>query len=213
MSNHRSAFVLPKLYAITDARLSGMSHVAQVEALCAGGARLIQLRDKQLPAYEFCEQARQSRTIARRYQAKLIINDRIDVALAIESDGVHLGQDDLPVGAARHLLPQTAIIGFSTHNLIQAEAASKLPIDYLAVGPIFSTQTKTDPDPVLGLEALAQIRHRIGRLPLVAIGGITLENAAGVLEAGADSVAMVSALVSDPARIEERVALFLRAVI
>lgn len=197
------------LYAITDAPLSGMSHVTQVEALCAGGARLIQLRDKQLPAYEFCEQARQALTIARRYHAKLIINDRIDVALAIEADGVHLGQDDVPVGAARNLLPPTAIIGFSTHNLIQAEAASKLPIDYLAVGPVFPTKTKTDPDPVLGLEALTQIRHRIGTLPLVAIGGITLENAAAVLDAGADSVAMVSALISDPLSIEDRTRRFI----
>src|SRR6185369_5917689 len=153
--------------------------------------------EKHMPAREFYDQAK----IALRPGVQLIINDRVDVALAVGAHGVHLGQDDMPPEAARQLLGPDAIIGYSTHNIEQAIAATKLPIDYLAIGPIFATTTKTDTAPVLGLEGLRVVRQMIGSFPLVAIGGITHANAREVIEAGADSIAVISALLSDPAHI------------
>jgi thiamine-phosphate pyrophosphorylase len=134
---------------------------------------------------------------------KLIINDRADVALAIGAHGVHLGQDDLPPEAARKLLGAAAILGYSTHNVDQALEAVKLPIDYLAIGPIFPTTSKPDAFPVIGLKGLRAVRRAIGDFPLVAIGGITHANARDAIEAGADSVAVIGALLADPNRITE----------
>jgi thiamine-phosphate diphosphorylase len=131
----------------------------------------------------------------------LIVNDRVDIAMALGADGVHLGQDDLPPLEARRLLPPGGIIGVSTHSVEQAADAIKLPVDYIAAGPIFPTTSKADHEPVVGLEGLEKIREATGKLPLVAIGGITLENCRDVFSAGADSVAMISALVSDPPEI------------
>jgi thiamine-phosphate pyrophosphorylase len=190
---------LPRIYPITDVQLSGLSHPAQVELLSRGGATLIQLREKRLPAREFYEQAK----LAFRPGVQLIINDRVDLALAVGAHGVHLGQDDMPPDAARRLLGPNAIIGYSTHNIEQAIAAIKLPIDYLAIGPIFATTTKSDTAPVLGLEGSRAVREAIGRFPLVAIGGITHANAREVIQAGADSVAVISALLSDSGRIPD----------
>jgi thiamine-phosphate pyrophosphorylase len=194
---------LPKVYPITDTQLSGLSHAEQVRLLINGGATVIQLRDKRASPREFYQQAAAALQVARAHDAKLIINDRVDIALALKADGVHLGQTDIPVEAARHLLGQAAIIGFSTHNLIQARLAMTLPIDYLAFGPVFETATKQNPDPVVGLDVLRDLRASIGYLPLVAIGGIALENAADVLTAGADALAIVSELIADPTRIAE----------
>jgi len=143
---------------------------------------------------EFYEQAR----AAKQAGVQLIVNDRVDIALATGASGVHLGQDDLPPEAARKLLGPRAIIGYSTHNVDQAISATKLPIDYLAIGPIFGTTTKTDTAPVLGLDGVRAVRRAIGEFPLVAIGGITLTNARDVIDAGADSVAIISALLSAP---------------
>ena len=145
-----------------------------------------------MPALEFYEQAK----AALAEGVQLIINDRVDIALAAGASGVHLGQDDLPTEAARKLLGPQAIIGYSTHNVDQAISAIKLPIDYLAIGPIFSTTTKSDTAPVLGLHGLRAVRDAIGDFPIVAIGGITLDNARSVIDAGADSVAVISALLS-----------------
>jgi thiamine-phosphate pyrophosphorylase len=190
---------LPRIYPLTDVQLSGLSHAEQVELLSRGGATLIQLREKHMPAREFYEQAR----IALRPGVQLIINDRVDVALAVGAHGVHLGQDDLPPQAARRILGPDALIGYSTHNIDQAIAATKLPIDYLAIGPIFATTTKSDTAPVLGIDGLRAVRQAIGAFPVVAIGGITHANARQVIDAGADSVAVLSALLCDPARIPE----------
>jgi thiamine-phosphate pyrophosphorylase len=190
---------LPRIYPLTDVRLSGLSHAEQVELLSLGGATLVQLREKHMPAREFYEQAK----LAARRGVQLIINDRVDIALAVGAHGVHLGQDDMPPDAARKLLGPDAIIGYSTHNVEQAIAATKLPIDYLAIGPIFATATKTDTDPVLGLEGLRTVREAIGDFPLVAIGGITEANARKVIDSGADSVAVISALLSNSHRITE----------
>ena len=194
---------LPRVYALTDVQLSGLSHSEQVELLSSGGASLIQLREKRMPALGFYEQAKAARAVAERSGVKLIINDRVDVALAIGAQGVHLGQDDLPPEAARKLLGAAAILGYSTHNVDQALEAVKLPIDYLAIGPIFPTTSKPDTFPVLGLEGLRAVRRAIGEFPLVAIGGITHANARDGIEAGADSVAVISALLADPNRITE----------
>jgi thiamine-phosphate pyrophosphorylase len=188
---------LPRVYPITDVQLSGLSHPEQVRLLSLGGASLIQLREKRMSALEFYEQAK----AAQQSGVRLIINDRVDIALAVGAAGVHLGQDDLSPEAARKLLGPQAIIGYSTHNINQAVNATTLPIDYLAVGPIFNTTTKTDTAPVLGLEGLRTVRQAIGGFPLVAIGGITRANARNVIEAGADSVAVISALLPVPDQI------------
>ncbi|MBD0373137.1 MAG: thiamine phosphate synthase [Pyrinomonadaceae bacterium] len=195
-------FVLPRLYAITDARLSGLSHAEQVLRLAGGGARLIQLREKHRDAREFFREAEAAFEEARRAGVPLIINDRVDIALALGADGVHLGQDDLPPEAARRILGERAVIGYSTHNLEQAVAAARLPIDYLAIGPIFQTSSKDNSDPVIGLDSLRRVREAVPDLPLVAIGGITPQNAQETLAAGADSLAVISALLAEPAEIE-----------
>ncbi len=196
-------FRLPRVYALTDVQLSGLSHAEQLRLLTLGGASFVQLREKRMPALEFYEQAKAAIAVAERDGVQLIINDRADVALATGAHGVHLGQDDLPPEAARRLLGTSAIVGYSTHNVDQALEAIKLPIDYLAIGPIFQTTTKSDTFPILGLEGLRAVRRLTGDFPLVAIGGITHSNARAAIEAGADSVAVISALVSDPNRITE----------
>lgn len=196
-------FQLPRVYPLTDVQLSGLSHAEQVHLLTLGGATLIQLREKHLPALQFYEHAKAAVAAARKTGAQLIINDRVDVALATGAQGVHLGQDDLPPEAARKLLGNEAVIGYSTHSIEQAQQALTLPIDYIAIGPIFETATKTDTSPTLGLEGLRAVRKAVGKVPLVAIGGISHINAGSVIEAGADSVAVISALLSDPDRITE----------
>ncbi len=200
---------LPKIYPITDTRLSKISHAAQVERLADGGATFIQLREKYASSQDFYQAARAALEIARRCGVKIIINDRVDIALALRCDGVHLGQDDLPPERARRILGEAAIIGFSTHNLEQAVRAVKMPIDYLAFGPVFATMTKENPDRAVGIEGLKRIRQSIGDFPLVAIGGITSENFREVLEAGADSIAVINSLISNADKITERTRLFL----
>jgi thiamine-phosphate pyrophosphorylase len=199
----RKTFVLPRVYALTDVRMSGLSHAELVELLSDGGASLVQLREKDLGPREFYEQAKAAIAVAAQRGVHLIINDRVDVALAVGAHGVHLGQDDMPPDAARELVGPDAIIGYSTHNINQAIAATKLSIDYLAIGPIFNTTTKADTAPVLGLDGLRAVRQAIGEFPLVAIGGITPGNARDVIAAGADSVAVVSALLSNSTGITE----------
>ncbi len=198
------SFHPPKLYPITDRRLSGLSHAEQIARLSTGGATLVQLREKHLSARDFYDEAKAALRVARERGVRLIINDRVDIALALEADGVHLGQDDMPPDAARRILGERAIIGFSTHTLEQARAAALLPVDYIAVGPIFATSSKENPDPIVGLEMLREVRLNVGSLPLVAIGGITDEGARSALDAGADSIAVISLLLSEPARIAAR---------
>ena len=200
---------LPRVYPLTDVQLSGLSHVQQARLLSIGGTSLIQLREKHMAAREFYEEAKAAVAVTAQWGVKLLINDRVDIALAAGAHGVHLGQDDMPPEAARELLGPEAIIGYSTHNIEQAIAATKLPIDYLAIGPIFETTTKTDMAPVVGLEGLQAVRQEIGAFPLVAIGGITRENARDVIQAGADSVAVVSALLSNPTTITKATRLLL----
>ena len=195
---------LPKVYPITDTRLSGLSHAEQVRRLIEGGATLIQLRDKLASARDFYREAEPALRVARDRHIKLIVNDRVDVAFALKADGVHLGQSDLPARVARHVLGPAAIIGLSTHNLEQARRAAEQPVDYIAFGPIFMTSTKEAPDPTTGLAALKSVRDVVD-MPIVAIGGITISNAAKVLNAGADAVATISSVIGDPAAISENI--------
>jgi len=192
----RSAFLNAlagtRLYPLTDRRLSGLSHSQQLSHLSKVGATIVQLREKTLSPLEFYREASEAVRGARENNLTIIINDRVDIALALGADGVHLGQDDLPPEAVRELLGPDVIIGVSTHNLQQAILSTRMPIDYIALGPIFSTATKESPAPTVGLEELTRIRQAVTDIPLVAIGGITLENGQDVLDAGADAVAVIS---------------------
>jgi thiamine-phosphate pyrophosphorylase len=201
----------PKIYPITDARLTKLSHGEQVEKLVNGGAEIIQLREKYASPKDFYESAKKALEAARRHNVKIIINDRVDIALALGADGVHLGQDDLPPEYARKILGEKAVIGFSTHNIEQAILAIKLPINYLAIGPVFATKTKENPDKVVGIEGVEKVREAIGNFPLVAIGGINLENISDVLAAGADSVAIISDLLSDAGKITQRMRMLINS--
>lgn len=199
---------LPKIYPITDARISGISYAAQVQRLVDGGARVIQIREKTITADTFYDDVGEAIRIAHSAGARIIINDRADIAIALGADGVHLGQDDLPPDEARKMLGDKAIIGFSTHSIEQARAAVDLPIDYVAFGPIFPTASKGDSEPVVGLEMLRRVRSVIGSMPLVAIGGINADNLRLVLDAGADSAAIIGAMLSSPYGITGKMADF-----
>jgi len=201
-------FNLPKIYPITDSRIAKLTHAEQVQKLIKGGAKIIQLRDKHASPEDFYESAKEALEIARKRNVKIIINDRVDIALALKADGIHLGQDDLPPEQARVILGERAIIGFSTHNLAQAVEATNLPINYLAVGPVYATRTKENPEEIVGLRGVKKVREAIGDFPLVAIGGITSKNFSSVLEAGADSVAVISDLISDIANISDKMRIF-----
>ena len=191
--------VFPRLYAIADASFG--DPVLLTQSLIRGGARLIQLRNKKAGAREFLDQAERILALAPR-DARIIVNDRVDVARLAGARGVHLGQTDLPPAAARRILGSDATVGFSTHNLDQALEADKFPIDYMAVGPIFPTSTKENPDPVVGLRDLAAIANAV-HTPIVAVGGITLQKAPEVLKAGAHSIAVIRDLL-DCADVEAR---------
>ena len=202
--------ILPKLYPVTDARLSGLPHAEQVRRLAAGGAGFIQLREKHADPREFYRAAAEAAAVARSLGVLLVVNDRADIALACGARGLHLGQDDLDPAAARRVVGDAFLVGYSTHTVEQAIEAARLPVDYVAIGPVFQTGTKENPDPVVGLGGVRRVRAALDpRLPLVAIGGITLENAPSVLAAGADSVAVVSALLAAPDRVGQRTREFL----
>jgi thiamine-phosphate pyrophosphorylase len=201
---------LPALYPIVDegaANLAGYTVPALAQALLDGGARLLQIRSKLAPAGRFVEQALAVAAQAQPLGAMVVVNDRFDVALAANLRAVHVGQDDVPVAMVRRFLGPEGIIGLSTHTRAQIDAALYEPIDYLAVGPIFDTATK---DPGYDAVGLALVEYAASRteLPIVAIGGITLERARSVIEAGARSVAVIGDLLrtGDPA---ERVREFL----
>ncbi len=199
------ALRFPKIYPITDTRLSGLSHADQVAQLIDGGATLIQLREKIESPRIFLRAAEAALVIAEKQNVQIIINDRADIAAAIGCAGVHLGQSDIPVEATRRLLPD-AVIGLSTHDLPQVEIAARLPLDYVAFGPVFATSTKADHEAVVGLDLLRRAKDIVGELPLVAIGGISEANCRDALRAGADSVAVISAVLAEPAKIATNMA-------
>jgi thiamine-phosphate pyrophosphorylase len=161
------------------------------------GASCVQLREKNIATRDFIEEARRIKEILTPYKIPLIINDRIDVALAVEADGVHVGQSDMPYSMARKLMGPRSIVGLSVETWEDVEAAEKLDADYLGVSPVFETPTKTDTKGSWGLEGLSKIRA-YSRHPLVAIGGLNASNAKDAVMAGADSIAVVSAICSAP---------------
>lgn len=184
------------LYLVTDRKLSrGRKAVDIVREAVAGGVTCVQLREKTGSAMEFIEEARAVQTALRGTGVPLIVNDRVDIALAVGAEGVHLGQQDMAIADARRLGPPSWIIGVSAESLADAVRAEQEGADYIGVSPVFATPTKTDHAPPLGLEGLRAIRTAVN-LPLVAIGGIQLKNARDVIRAGADGLAVVSAIVS-----------------
>ena len=158
---------------------------------------MIQFRDKHASSRQLYETCAELKEILRNSGCRLLVNDRADVARAMDADGVHLGQDDLPVEMARRVLAPGRLIGCSAHSASQVVEADRSTADYIAFGPIFPTASKENPDPVVGLEGLQKAR-RVTRKPLVAIGGITLQNAPELLAAGADSLAVIGDLLSGP---------------
>jgi thiamine-phosphate pyrophosphorylase len=182
---------LPRLYAIADASFGNPAVIAS--ALFDGGARLVQIRNKDASAKELLTQV-QAALSAAPPGARVLVNDRVDVALVAHADGVHVGQEDLPPVCSRNILGEESVIGLSTHNMEQALEANQMAIDYIAVGPVYATTTRKNPQPVLGIESLREICRRVQK-PVVAIGGITLETAQEVFAAGAASVAVISDLL------------------
>ena len=182
-------------YFITDCRLSRAGNAGDVAQALAAGVRVVQHRDKEASAAAMIAEARLLRRLCR--EALFLINDRVDVALAVDADGVHLGQEDLHYREARRLLGEKKIIGITVNTVDQAVEAASLGADYLGVSPIFATQTKPDAGEPAGLDLLREIRALVS-LPLVAIGGITLDNAPDVIAAGADGVCAISAVVTKP---------------
>jgi thiamine-phosphate pyrophosphorylase len=194
---------LPRLYCVADAAFlpETADLLGFLEALAAGGCTLVQYRNKSGNARVMLGQARE---LKRRVGAtvRLIMNDRADLCLVAEFDGVHVGQDDLSPESVRRIVGRDRWLGVSTHNPEQLAEADRTSADYLAVGPVFSTSSKDRPDPVVGLEGVRRARQ-LTRKPLVAIGGITRDNAASVIEAGADSVAVISDLLREPRKSAE----------
>lgn len=191
-------FKLPRLYVIVDS-----SYFSTTQAVCeyakeliAGGVSLLQYRNKTGNAREMLEQARRLKDVVA-HRATLIMNDRADLALLAEYDGVHVGQDDLSPGSVRQLIGSDRLLGVSTHNSAQMAEAAQSSADYVAIGPVFATSSKVNPDPVIGLAGVREARSLTSK-SLVAIGGITPLNCRDVIEVGADCVAVISALLSDP---------------
>ena len=186
--------VLPRLYVILDATLLTVSAIDCAQELASAGVRLMQYRHKHATAGEILKVSLDLIAELQPQGITFIVNDRPDIAVTANASGVHVGQDDLGASATRTLVGDK-IIGVSTHNLEQFEKAVGGPADYIALGPIFETKSKANPDPVVGIELIRRVRALTDK-PIVAIGGIKLENAAEVIEAGADSVAVISDILS-----------------
>jgi thiamine-phosphate pyrophosphorylase len=191
---------LPRLYAILDADClgadQGSSAFQFASELVAAGVTLVQYRNKNGAGRQILSDARELRRILPP-TVTFFLNDRADLAVAAGSDGVHVGQDDLSPAAARMVVGEKKLVGVSTHNAEQLRIANEAPVDYIAIGPIFATRSKANPDPVVGLDGLRAVR-KLTTKPLVAIGGITRENCRSVIEAGADCVAVIADLLADP---------------
>jgi thiamine-phosphate pyrophosphorylase len=197
---------LKLFYPILDTETAARRGIDPVDAaarILEAGAGLLQLRHKGFFSREVFQHAREISELCRSADAQFVINDRADIAKLLGA-ALHLGQEDLPPADARRVLGDGALIGFSSHNEAQLRAAAGEPVDYVALGPIFETPTKLNPDPVVGLEELRRLRSFTAR-PLVAIGGITRTNARSVIDAGADSVAVIGDLFPEDGNIRERV--------
>ncbi len=189
--------VVPPLYAILSADVFSGAPEAWARRLAESGVQLIQYRDKRASSARLLAVARSLTALSQSHHFRFVMNDRADIAALAGAGGVHVGQDDLPVEAARRICGADCWVGVSTHNLDQFRAAAATSADYIAVGPIFPTATKENPDPVVGVEFIRQVRALTPK-PLVAIGGITVERAAEVYAAGADSIAVAADLASAP---------------
>ncbi|HXM93576.1 MAG TPA: thiamine phosphate synthase [Candidatus Dormibacteraeota bacterium] len=189
--------VLPRLYVILDAGLLTIPVNECAKDLAASGVRLIQYRNKTAAARELLNTSRELSSLLKPLHVLFFVNDRADVAALARADGVHVGQEDLDVEQARSVIGEEKWVGVSTHNAEQFQRAAATRADYIAVGPIFATGTKANADPVMGVELIKQARA-MTRKPIVAIGGITLERAREVIEAGADSVAVGSDILRAP---------------
>ena len=186
------------LYVITDEGVSGnLSHAEIAKKAIAGGADVIQLRDKGCGCKELLRIGRVIREITRKTGTLFIVNDRLDVALACGADGVHLGQDDIGVGVARQIAPPGFILGVSVGTLEEAVRAERDGADYVAISPLFPTTSKNDAGPGYGLKALREIRQNVS-VPIIAIGGVNRDNVNDVMAAGADGIAVISAVVGSP---------------
>jgi len=193
--------VLPRLYVILDAALITFPERDCALSLAEAGVRLLQYRNKSALARQYLNTSRVLADALRPHDASFFVNDRPDVAFLSGASGVHVGQDDLEVEQARRVVGREKLVGVSTHNLEQFKRAAASSADYIAVGPVFNTSSKANPDPVVGLDFIRKVR-RLTDKPVIAIGGITLERAASAIEAGADSVAVISGILSasDPAQ-------------
>lgn len=190
--------MIPRLYAILDAGLltaRGIPVTEFASGLVEAGVELLQYRDKTAGPQHIVQAASLIRDLLAGSSCRIVLNDRPDLAVLAKLDGVHVGQSDLSPQDTRTVVGPGRMVGVSTHNQQQLQAADRSPVDYIAIGPVFATGTKLNPDPVVGLEGV-RVARQLTRKPLVAIGGITRENARSVLEAGADSVAVVSGLLS-----------------
>jgi thiamine-phosphate pyrophosphorylase len=185
-----------ELYVIIDESLVPSRNIQMIfEEAVDGGADVVQFRAKRFSKRQYYETALGLLPIARHYNVPFFVNDHLDIALALPSDGIHLGQNDLPCNAARRLLPDKILLGVSTHSEEQAAKALEDKADYIAIGPVFQTTTKENPEAIVGTGMVASVKRLIGSIPLVAIGGINVGNAAEVIRSGADGVAVASSVV------------------
>jgi thiamine-phosphate pyrophosphorylase len=189
--------VLPRLYVILDAALITFPERDCALSLAEAGVRLLQYRNKSAPARQYLDSSRNLAEALRPRGVTFLVNDRPDVAFLSGASGVHVGQDDLDVEQARGVAGQDKLVGVSTHNLVQFQRAAQSSADYIAVGPIFSTSSKSNPDPIVALDFIRKMRTLTPK-PIVGIGGISLDRASAVIEAGADSVAVISGILSAP---------------
>jgi len=197
-------------YFITNRKLSKKPVIETVGDAIAGGAKIIQYREKDLPMEEIIKQAYEIAELCKKNGVLFIVNDYVDIAVAVDADGVHVGQGDLPYKVARDALGEDKIVGVSAKNVWQAVAAANAGADYIGLGPIFHTTTKADAGKAIGLQAIKEVKAKID-VPVVAIGGITLENCAEVVKAGADGVCAISDVVQSE-DIAKRVAKFMEVV-
>jgi len=200
---------IPRLYPIIDLEVSLHPLEFLIGEFVAAGLTWVQLRNKKANSRQLFANAQRLVELARRHGLTAIVNDRADIAWLSDADGVHVGQEDLPVKQARNIVGPKKIVGYSTHNLAQALEAEQSSADYIAIGPVFATTSKANPDPIVAWEELREIRSRVKK-PMVAIGGITSQNAARLFDIGLDSVAVIRDLVSAP-DVRSRISHFLKA--
>jgi thiamine-phosphate pyrophosphorylase len=184
-----------KLYLITDRKVTKVPLHEAIRLALKGGVRAVQLREKDLPVRELLALAKELRKITKEFDARLFINDRVDVAVSVDADGVHLGGQSMPAGAVRKIVRRNMLIGVSTHSVEEAREAEKSGADFITFGPIFSTPSKEKFGTPVGVEALRTVREDV-RIPVFALGGMQSENISEVMQAGADGIAMISAILA-----------------